>query len=156
MPEIHLLDSENTICEEIRHSCLIRANRQACFRTLTTAEGWNAWFTASMFLDLKPGGVIIFEWKDWGANNFSGGDHGAILEVKEGQQLSFTWHPDRPDYATRVDITLEDAPDGCLVHVSEFGFSDDDEGLHSMLQSAAGWGEALTLLTMYLEHGLKY
>jgi len=97
----------------------------------------------------------MFEWKDWSADHFSGGDHGCILDIKENEMLSFTWHPDQPDYTTRVDLTLEEASDGTVIRVCEQGFRDSPEGLHAMLQCAAGWGEALTYLKMYLEHGFQ-
>jgi uncharacterized protein YndB with AHSA1/START domain len=156
MPTDDLLLSEDQLPAEINHTGMIRAERGQCFESLTTVEGWNAWFTTSMFLDLKPGGVIIFEWKDFGAEHFSGGDHGSILEVVPDRKLAFTWHPDSPDYATRVELSLEDAPEGCLVRVRESGFRDDEQGIQSLAQSAVGWGEALTLLKMYLEHGIRY
>jgi len=151
-----LPDPDDTIPDEIRHAVLIRASRQECHKVLTTAEGWNSWFTTSMFIDLKVGGVMVFEWKNWGADNLSTGDHGVIVDLEEGKKLSFTWHPDKPDHATRVDLSLEDAPEGCIVRVCEHGFMDNPEGMHAMLQSAVGWGEALTLLKMYLEHGIRY
>lgn len=150
------LSADEIIPDEIRHACLVRASRMDCFRMLTTVEGWNAWFTTGMHLDLKPGGVIIFEWKDWGVDHFSGGDHGILIDIREGRGLTFSWHPDRPDYATRVDLDLEDYNGDCIIRVRESGFKNDELGLHSMLNSASGWGEALTLFKMYMEHGKKY
>jgi len=97
----------------------------------------------------------MFEWKDWGADHFSGGDHGIILEFKENELLSFTWHPDQPDYATRVDLRLEETSEGIVIRTCEQGFRDSPEGLYAMLQSAAGWGEAVTYLKIYLEQGLQ-
>ena len=114
-----LPDPDDTIPDEIRHAVLIRSSRQECYRILTTAEGWNSWFTTSMFIDLKVGGVLVFEWKNWGADNLSTGDHGVIVDLEEGKKLSFTWHPDKPDHATRVDLSLEDNPEGCVVRVCE-------------------------------------
>ncbi len=146
---------EQVLCE-VRHACIVRAPRLACYQALTTPEGWNAWFTASMFLELHPGGAIIFEWKDWGAGSFSGGDHGIILSVDEGVGFEYSWHPDDPGYSTRVRLALEDHPDGCLLRVLETGFRNDELGLHAMAQSAAGWGEALTLFKFHMEHGLRY
>lgn len=156
MPIDDLLPPEEQLPAEINHSCRIRVAPCLCFRSLTSVAGWNAWFTTSMFLDLKPGGVIIFEWKDFGAEHFSGGDHGTILEIVPGHKLAFTWHPDSPEYATRVELSVEDAPEGCRVRIRESGFRNDEQGLQSLAQSAAGWGEALTLLKVYLEHGLRY
>lgn len=152
----NMLPDNESIPYEVRHSCLINSPRKDCFSAITTPEGWSAWFTTNIFIDLKIGGVIIFEWKDWGPDHFSGGDHGIIIDIQPDMALSFTWHPDQPSYVTRVDLRLEDAPGGCIVRVSEQGFQDSPEGMHAILQSASGWGEALTKLKMYLEHGLHH
>ncbi len=151
-----LLELELTIPEEIRHSVFIRRTPALCYAALTTPEGWNGWFTTSMFIDLKLGGVMIFEWDDWGADHISTGDHGVIIKLVPDRSFSFTWHPDSREYTTKVDITLEVATDGCVVRVVEQGFRDSPEGMHAMLQSAVGWGEALTLFKMYMEHGIRY
>ena len=149
------LDTELIIPEEISHAVVIGCSRSRVFQTLTTAEGWNAWFTADSSLDVRVGGRIIWQWKEWGADRVSTGDHGQILELERDRRLVFSWHPDRPDYATRVEMVLEDAAAGCVLRVRETGFEDSPSGLHAMIQCAAGWGEALTLLKIYLEHGIS-
>ncbi len=150
------LDTESIIPEEISHAVLIRCDRSRTFETLTTAEGWNAWFTTDSSFDTRVGGRIIWQWKEWGADRVSTGDHGQILELDQDYCLVFSWHPDRPDYATRVEMVLEDSADGCVLRVRETGFEDSPSGLHAMIQCATGWGEALTLLKLYLEHGISY
>lgn len=150
-----ILDSDLIIPEEINYAVLIRCDRSRVFQTLTTAEGWNAWFTTDSSLDAQVGGRIIWQWKEWGADRVSTGDHGQILELERDHRLVFSWHPDRPDYATRVEMVLEDAADGCVLRVRETDFEDSPSGLHVMIQCAAAWGEALTLLKLYLEHGIS-
>lgn len=73
----------------------------------------------------------------------------------KNEVLSFTWHPDQPDYAIRVNLIIQEISDGCIVRVCENGFRDSLEGMHAKLQSAIGWGEALTYLKVYLERGLQ-
>ena len=50
----------------IKHSTFIKTTPERVFETLTSAEGWDAWFTKGTMLDLKPGGEFILRWKDWG------------------------------------------------------------------------------------------
>jgi hypothetical protein len=50
------LDPELIIPEEISHAVVIGCSRSRVFQTLTTAEGWNAWFTADSSLDARVGG----------------------------------------------------------------------------------------------------
>jgi hypothetical protein len=71
-----MLPIHETIPAEVRHGCLILASRKDCFQGLTTIAGWNSWFTSNAFIDLKIGGALMFEWKDRGADNFSGGTMG--------------------------------------------------------------------------------
>jgi uncharacterized protein YndB with AHSA1/START domain len=156
MNEDKLLDTRDVFPEEIRFASQVRCSRHECYAAITNAEKWNAWFTTGMFMDLKIGGVIVFDWQDWGADHISTGDHGLIIEIVQDQNLAFTWHPDKPGYTTRVDISLEDDPAGCIVRVCEQGFANNAEGMHAMLQSAVGWGEALTLFKMFMEHGIRY
>lgn len=151
-----MLPDTKTIPEEINHAVLIRVHRKDVYALLTSSEGWNAWFTTDGSFDFRPGGRIVFQWKNWGADRVSTGDYGTILSLNQDIGLSFAWHPDRPDYSTRVDFSLEDDPSGCVVRVREVGFEDSPEGLHAMMQCAVGWGEALTLMKMYLEHNICY
>ncbi len=150
-----LLSQEKTIPEEIRHAVLIRADRKTCYQTLTTNAGWNGWFTDDMSLDFKVGGKMIFSWKNWGADHISAGDYGTIVNITPDESFSFVWHPDHNGYATLVEFTFEDDPHGCVVRVNESGFAHTDEGLHSLVQCACGWGEALTLLKLFLEFGIS-
>jgi len=151
-----MLPDDKTILEEVNHAVLIRSSRASVYVVLTTSEGWNAWFTTDGSFDFQPAGRIVFQWKNWGADRASMGDYGTVLAMDPNRRLSFAWHPDRPDYTTRVDFILEDEPEGCVLRVRESGFADSPEGLHALMQCAAGWGEALTLLKMYIEHGIRY
>lgn len=140
----------------IRHSTLVRAGREKVFDCLTTAEGLNGWFTTGAVVEPCPGGEIRFRWTDWGPDHFTGEDGGAILEFIRPERFAFQWSPDRPDYATTVEIDFETAAEGTIIRLKEAGYRDTPEGLEKMLDCAAGWGEALTLLKFYLEHGIRY
>ncbi len=150
-----LLPQSKIIPDEVRHAVSINSSAREIFHYISTTEGWNGWFTSDMSLDLQPGGRIIFHWKNWGADKLSAGDYGTILECIPDKLIEFTWHPDQPEYTTKVAISLVGESLPCIVRVLETGFADTPEGLRAMIQSAAGWGEALTLLKMYIEHGVS-
>jgi len=143
------------------------------FLTLTTAEGWDGWFTRGTSLDAKVGGRLVFRWLDaeitrhratlWGAVHAGLEIGGPVVAVESDRRFAFEWttsgHP------TTVDFRLEPRGSGTLVTVTETGYTEDDlgaTGLGSMedrspfAMCASGWGEALTLLKFYLEHGVTY
>ena len=140
----------------IHHDTLIRAAPERVYQTLTTAEGWDAWFTSGAKVDARPGGRIEFRWRDWGPDKVTTEDGGPVLEAIPGRRFVFQWHPDDNTYATTVEIDIQPAPDGAIVRIKESGYQDTPGGREAFANCAAGWGEALTLLKFYLEHGLRY
>ena len=51
---------------KIKQRTLIAAQPERVFDTITSAKEWDAFFTTGMKLDLQPGGICEFAWKDWG------------------------------------------------------------------------------------------
>jgi hypothetical protein len=68
----------------------------------------------------------------------------------------FQWHPDSSEYLTTVDVVFEHEPRGTVVRLREHGYADTPAGREAFVTCATGWGEALTLLKFYVEHGLRY
>lgn len=60
------------------------------------------------------------------------------------------------EQSSTVTFTLEPYKDGTLVVLNETGFTDSEEDLKACIGCAVGWGEALTLLKIYLEYGIVY
>jgi uncharacterized protein YndB with AHSA1/START domain len=141
---------------ELNHSTLIRADALRVYQALTTSKGLDAWFTTGASVDAHPGGEIHFRWVNWGPERISTEDRGPVLEAIPGSRFVFQWHPDLPVYATTVEINLTPIDGGTIVSLREHGFADTDSGIAALGNCAAGWGEALTLLKFYLEHGLCY
>jgi len=142
--------------ERISHSALIRAAPERVYDAIATAEGLDGWFTTGATVDARPGGEIRFRWKDWGPDHFTGEDGGPVLEAKRPERFIFKWSPDSSSYATTVEINFEPVAEGTVVRVVEYGYEDTPSGRKKMLDCASGWGEALTLLKFYVEHGVRY
>ena len=141
-----------SLVPKIEQSTYINAPIERVYRTLTTADGWNAWFTKGTTLELVPGGKIHFRWVNFGAERMTTEDGGPVLEVEENRKFVFQWHPGKS--ATTVAIKLSKLGKGTLVQLEEFGYPMDD--LEVSLGCAVGWGEALTLLKFFLESGNVY
>ena len=137
----------------IFHKVLIRSHREKVFDNLTTAEGLDGWFTNGAVVDRRPGGKIIFKWVDWGPDKVNTQAFCPIVEVKIPERLVFKWWE---DHYTTVEINFHEVEEGTVVYIKEYGYADTLEGHRRCLECATGWGEALTLLKFYSEHGLKY
>ena len=138
-----------------RIATFINSSPSTVYTTLTTAEGWDAWFTSGTKLVAKKNGRIRFRWRDWGVDHIEGEDGGAVLEADTDRRFVFQWNPHGAGIIT-VEIDLQPLADGTVVRLTESGYGTDDKSLLAMQDCAAGWGEALTLLKFYLEHGVKY
>lgn len=141
---------------DILHSTLIRAEPEKVFDAFTTAEGLDGWFTSGAEVDPHTGGEIRFRWFDWGPDRFSGEDGGPVLEARRPERFVFQWFPAGPSAPTTVEVDFEPVPAGTVVRLREHGYPDTPAGLRACLDCAAGWGEALTLLKFYVEHGIRY
>ncbi|MDQ2987356.1 MAG: SRPBCC domain-containing protein [Armatimonadota bacterium] len=134
----------------IRHSVYIDASVDIVYRTLTTAEGWDAWFTDGTELDPSPNGEIVLRWRDFGPSRISAEDGGPILEAERNKRFVFEWEPG--DNPTTVAFTFHAHAGGTILELEESGY----ETMTSYVDCATGWGEAMALLKFYLEHGVTY
>ncbi|MBX9568381.1 MAG: SRPBCC domain-containing protein [Candidatus Obscuribacterales bacterium] len=140
----------------IEASTYINASPEKVFACISTAEGWNAWFTKNSEVNLKPGGKLWLVWRNWGVNHVDHEDGGKILEVEPNRKLSFEWHADMHTKTT-VTFTLTALGNGTVLKVSDSGYLQEDLGKFAgFLDCAIGWGEAITLLKFYAEHGVTY
>jgi len=150
------MSSATATLPAVKYSTYVNAPVEKVFKTLTTAEGWNGWFTKEMKLDLRPGGSIEFVWRDWAVGHVDFEDGGKIQEVVPNERFSFTWHRDYTP--TTVTFTLKRLGSGTVVEVSDAGYKLDELSHEycGFAGCASGWGEAITLLKMYIEHGITY
>lgn len=139
--------------EMIRTQTFIRTTPGKVYRTITSAEGWDAFFTTGFQIDLRPGGKLYFRWKDWGPNFYTTEVEGEVIECRPSALFKFKWGTKIP---STVEFDLAAEFGGTVIRLSEYGYPDSPDGLKNMLECASGWGEALALLKFYLEHGIVY
>jgi uncharacterized protein YndB with AHSA1/START domain len=138
----------------IRHCTYIDTSPQRVYETLTTGAGWDAWFTHGTDVEAHPGGKILLRWTNFGAQGYTGQDGGTILEAVAPERFVFQWTPG--DSTTTVEFDLVPRSTGTVLTVTESGHTTSRRDLEALVDCAAGWGEALTLLKVYLEKGLIY
>lgn len=147
------MSEKAAVAPPVRHAVLIRAGSGRIWTALTTKEGLEGWFCQSAEIRLRKGGQFTLRWKDWGPERYTGEAKARIELVARRKRYVYVWqsHPNHPK--TRVDIRLEERGPITLVRLAETGFEDD---VDAAMANAVGWGEALTLLKFYAEHGLRY
>jgi len=141
---------------QIEHSTFVRAAPEQVYDALTTSKGLDSWFTQGATVDLQPGGEIRFRWVEWGPDRVTAEDGGPVLEARRLERFVFQWYPDNPSYPTTVEVDFRPTAGGTIIRLREHGFQDTSSGRKALIDCAAGWGEALTLLKFYVEHGFRY
>jgi uncharacterized protein YndB with AHSA1/START domain len=143
---------------EIAHRTLVRAPRDAVYRALTTAEGLDQWFTSGAEVVREPGGIMRLRWRDWGPDAVTVDDRGEVVEVVAPERFVFRWHDNGFEAGglTTVQFDFLENERGTIVSVRETGFENSEGGRSGFVSCCAGWGEALTLMKFYVEHGVTY
>jgi len=133
---------------------LVHAPRDRVYDALTGAEELDAWFTTGAETDPRPGGEMVWRWVDWGPDRVTAEDRGPVLEARRPERYVFEWQSRLG--GTTVEVDFEEHPEGTVVRLREYGYPDTSEGWAGYANCATGWGEALTLLKFYVEHGVRY
>ncbi len=141
---------------KIKHQTFILASPERVYDTITSGAGWNAFFTQAAEVEPQPGGKIIFRWKDFGPNFYTTEAAGKVLRTERPGLFMFEWYPVGRENPTKVSFDLQADHGGTVIRLSEEGYPDTPEGRDMILECAAGWGEALTLLKFYIESGTIY
>ncbi len=144
---------DNVMKETIRQATFIKTPAERVYDTITSGKGWDGFFTTGAEVDPGPGGKITFRWRDWGPNLYTMSAGGPVLEAVRPKRFVFQWGE---KMRSTVSFELTEEHGGTTVRLTETGYPDTPEGRAMALECAAGWGEALTLLKFYLEHGVVY
>jgi len=141
---------------DIKQRTFIAAPPEKVYDTIASGDGWNAFFTYDTEVDPRPGGKMVFRWKDWGPDRYTLDAECKVLKVERPRLFAFEWYPVGKDNPTTVTFTLEAKHGGAVVAISETGYPDTPKAREMILECACGWGEAVTLLKFWLEHGVRY
>jgi uncharacterized protein YndB with AHSA1/START domain len=142
--------------ECIKHKSFINASPEKIYEIITSADGWNAFFTTGLEIDPKPGGRMVWRWKDWGPDYYDVEAEAEVVETLSPFKFAFKWYPVGKEYPTLITFTLTQKHGGTVVEVTEKGYPDTSKGRQMILECACGWAEAVTLLKFYLEKGVVY
>lgn len=155
--------------DRIEKTILLRAPRERIWRALSDSKEFGAWFGVKLQSPFSPGalirGTVVGTVADpaiaAAQKQFEGLPFEITVERIEPQTLfSFRWHPNAidpgVDYsqepATLVEFTLQDAPDGTLLTVTESGFDRIPLARRAKAFTASehGWGAVVQLVEKYL------
>lgn len=139
---------------EIRFKTYIHERVDRVWPMLTTAEGFNRWFTTAMKLEPQPGGSMEFFWKDFGADKMTIRETGTVLWMHPLKEFVFRWG--NGAYTTTVQLLFNALNGGTEIEVVESGLPEGDAGMKIILDNGPGWGQALTMLKYYAEYGAVF
>ena len=142
--------------KNIKHQTFIAAPPVKVYDVIASAKGWDSFFTTGMELEAKPGGKMVWRWKDWGPNFYTLDAEAKVVRAERPAVFAFEWYPVGKENPTTVEFKLEARHGGTVVRLTESGYPDTPEGREMILECAAGWGEALTLLKFFVEKGTVY
>jgi uncharacterized protein YndB with AHSA1/START domain len=117
----------------VRREVVFESPLEEVWQALTEPERLGEWFANDVELDLRPGGSGTFRWDDGSVR------HAVVEEVEDGRRLAFRWS-DEEGGESRVELELEQAPDGTRLTVTETATADVQA---SGLAGEWSWGVAL-------------
>jgi len=136
------------VLDEMRKTLTIAAPRERVWRALTEAGELLRWFPDEVAeVDLRPGGSFRLEWAS------GEGDTGVFDEIDPPARLVFRWCHDGTEHRLRVEITLEEVPEGTRLVLVERGFRGFAEDRRAEMHAGndEGWSKELEELRTYLE-----
>jgi uncharacterized protein YndB with AHSA1/START domain len=96
----------------VKREVVFEAPLEEVWQALTRPERLQEWFANDVELDLRPGGAGVFRWDDGSLR------HAVVEDVEEERRLAFRWS-DEGGAESRVELALDDAPDGTRLTVTE-------------------------------------
>jgi uncharacterized protein YndB with AHSA1/START domain len=157
------------ITDRIEKQTLLRAPRARVWQAIADAEQFGAWFGAKFHGPFTPGVTLRGEIRPTtmdpeiakGQEPYAGHPFEITIERMEPERaLSFRWHPyavdKNADYSkeptTLITFTLEDAPNGTLLTVTESGFDRIplERRAQAFTSNSEGWTMQMRLIEKYL------
>jgi uncharacterized protein YndB with AHSA1/START domain len=140
--------------DRIEREITINAPRERVWAALTEAEHVARWFGDTAEVDLRPGGKLVFGWKEHGKH------HGLVERVEPPGFFSYRWaRPvgDEPvaGNSTLVEFTLTPEGAGTRLRIVETGFASLDASAQeqdtAVKENTEGWISELGDLQGYAE-----
>lgn len=88
---------------ELRRATLIHAPAEVVYPLIATPEGLDRWFTTGATLEARPGGEIVYRWKEWGPDRVTTESRGTVHDAVPPTRFVFDW-----DVVVRCRDTLLD------------------------------------------------
>ncbi len=131
----------------------IRARPDIVYDAISTQAGLEAWLCTQALVDCRVGGMLRLCWRDFGPDLLNVEDGGEIVECNPPRVFSFQWRPGSS--TTTVRFELKDLDAQTVVELTESGHTVCQEDINALVDCSAGWGEALTRLKVFVEHGIR-
>ena len=145
--------------DRIEKTVVLKAPRSRVWRALSNVTEFSTWFRTDFVGEFAEGATVR------GRPTYPGYEHLTIeirIERMEPERrLSFRWHPYEVDMTrdysaeptTLVEFTLQDAPEGTRLTVSESGFDALPEGrrFEAFRENEKGWIEQMQNVTRHVE-----
>jgi len=141
--------------ERVEVRVVVKAPPETVWEALASGPGLDGWFTTGATVEARPGGRLVFRWERWGPDDFTGTYEGTVVEAAAPGRFVFRWPVDARTYDTTVEVDLEPRGGATLVRLAEHGFEEGPAGLREMLNRSSGWGEALALMKLFVERGVR-
>ena len=167
MIDTSLFVAGGTDLRELGMEAVVKAARHEVFRTLTTAEGWRAFFETESRIDLEVGGRIEILFLEDAAPGGQGSEGCQFLSYVPDEMVSFTWNapphlPGPRGRRTWVVITLWDEAGCCggggggtRVSLRHLGFGEGAEWDECLEYFERAWGKVLEALAGHMESRRK-
>lgn len=139
------------VVPDIVHSTKVRAEPSVVFELVSSGVGWDKWFTDGSTFEPRVGCPVHLRWKGWSDDGADLTDRGEVMAVERDARFAFTWG----DPPSLVTFTITPHPDGTWLELVETGIPKTEPGLRRFAECSTGWGEALTLVRCYAEHGIR-
>ncbi|MFN2250479.1 MAG: SRPBCC domain-containing protein [Anaerolineae bacterium] len=131
----------------------IKASPEAVYDAIATGEAVNVWFTRHSRWEDRADSPMVWGWEDWGPDHVTSNVPGRVITADRPHRFAFVWGETQP---STVEISIEPAGAGSVVRVRQHGYEDSAEGRDLLVSCSAGWGQAMTMLKYFLEHGIIY
>ena len=150
---------QTSATDRIEKTAVLRAPRSRVWRALSDVREFSAWFLTNFEGEFAAGATLR------GRPTNPGYEHLTIeirIERMEPERyFSFRWHPYEVDLSkdasaeptTLVEFTLEDAPEGTRLTVTESGFDTLPAGrrFEAFRENESGWNEQMQNVRRYVE-----